>query len=311
MLTLVRLLLNQGLIPIVLDDLSTGSVDQLAAGCKLYQGDVGDTELVARILACETPQVVIHLAARTSAAASLDHPLDYYDVNMGRTRALLKAIARSGGHPGFIFSSTAAVYGQVESNPVNECHPTAPLTPYGTSKLMAETMLLDVARAHRLKVAILRYFNVVGRAAGTTLSRQAAAPGSLVSIALEAARGERPDMPINGIDHPTLDGTPVRDFIHVDDIAAAHVALLPRLGDPAAPCIYNCGNGVGYSVREVVAAVEALSRRAISRTIVARRPGDPSQVLADATSLRTWTGWRPTRVTLAEMLENSDEARAI
>ena len=284
----------------VLDDLSTGVRHAAPPGARFVKGDVGDRGLLDALLAQERPEAVLHFAGSTSAAASMQAPLRYYDNNTAKSRVLIEAVLAAPRRPILLFSSSAAVYGVPDASRVCEDAPTRPLNPYGASKLMTERMLEDAAAAHGLDYLALRYFNVAGVGRGARPGARAAAPGSLLAVALEAARGVRPHVPVYGLDHPTRDGTGVRDYIHLEDLVAAHLAALPLALAPRAsgdrtPRVLNCGYGRGWSVLEVIAAVERASGVRIQRLPMTRRLGEASEVVADNTRLLRHTAWRPER----------------
>ena len=283
----------------VLDDLSTGVRQAVAPAAHFVPGDVGDRALLDALLAQTRPEAVLHFAGSTSAAGSVHEPMRYYDNNTCKSRVLIEAVLAAPVRPVLLFSSSAAVYGAPEGPRVDEAAATRPLNPYGASKLMTEQMLADAARAHGLAYLALRYFNVAG-AGRRRAGAGAGAPGSLLAVALEAACGARPHVPVHGFDHPTRDGTGVRDYIHVEDLAAAHMAVLPlllagRTGGEGAPRVLNCGYGRGWSVLEVLGAVERVAGLKLRRLPAARRPGEASEVVADNTRLLRHTAWRPER----------------
>ena len=281
--------------PTVLDDLSTGSANAVPAGVRLVRGDVGDRALLGALLAEIEPHAVLHLAGSTSAPGSVSAPLRYYENNTDKSRRLIEAVVDAPCRPLFVFSSSAAVYGAPDCARVDEDAPTRPLNPYGMSKLMTEWMLADAALAHGLKYLALRYFNVAGRGRGMAAGSRAGAPGSLLAVALETARGLHEAVPIYGDDHPTADGTGVRDYIHVEDLAEAHLAVLPLVAVSDAPRALNCGYGRGWSVLEMLDAVERASGVRLRRRLSPRRPGDPSSVVADNSRILRHTPWRPQR----------------
>ncbi len=301
----VAALLEDGCRPTILDDLSTGRREDVPAGVPLVQGDVGDRLLLDTMLAEVAPQAVLHFAGSTSAPGSIDDPLHYYDNNTGKSRRLIEAVLAASSRPALLFSSSAAVYGAPDTARVDEDAPTRPLNPYGMSKLMTEQMLADAARAHGLRYLALRYFNVAGAGACARPGARTGASGSLLAVALEALRGERDHVPIYGQDHPTRDGTGVRDFIHVEDLAAAHLAALPLMQKTNAPRTLNCGYGHGWSVLEVLDAVERAAGLRLRRRNLPRRPGDPSEVVADASRLRRETNWRPERDNLSRIVSDA------
>ena len=289
----VAALCEQGWSPTVVDDLSTGRREAVPAGVRLVKGDVGEAGLLDRLLAELRPAAVLHFAGSTSAPGSRTDPLRYYDNNTGKSRGLIEAVLKAPSRPSLLFSSSAAVYGAPDVARVDEDAPTRPLNPYGMSKLMTEQMLADASRAYGLSYVALRYFNVAGTGANSGRSARAGAPGSLLAVALEVARGERDHVPIYGDDHPTPDGTGVRDYIHVADLASAHLAALPLMAREDAPRVLNCGYGRGWSVLEVLDAVERGCGRRLPRRCVGRRAGDPSEVVADNSRILRHTAWRP------------------
>lgn len=277
---------------IVLDNLSTGRLLPLHLDCSVVIGDVADRALVAATLARYDVTAVVHLAASIVAPASIRNPLAYYRNNVAGSISLLEACVEH-GISAFVLSSTAAVYGVPLASPVAEDAAAEPINPYGWSKLMAERVLRDAAAAHDLPFLILRYFNVAGADPRGRAGPSQTGPAHLLKIAIEAALGRRADVPIYGSDYPTTDGTCIRDFIHVSDLAAAHVAGLDYLlgGGPSA--VLNCGYGRGYSVREVLATVERVAGRRIATRLAPRRPRDPPEVVADAERIRILLGWQP------------------
>jgi UDP-glucose 4-epimerase len=284
----------------VLDDLSTGVREAVPPGARLVLGDVGDRALLDGLLAQQRPEAVLHLAGSTSAPESMRSPLCYYDNNTAKSRLLIEAVLAAPRRPALLFSSSAAVYGVPDQARVDEDSPARPLNPYGASKLMTERMLEDAAAAHGLAYVALRYFNVAGAGRGSRLGARAAAPGSLLAVALDVARGVQGHVPIYGLDHPTRDGTGVRDYIHVEDVAAAHLAALPlvlaaRADAVSRPRVLNCGYGRGFSVLEVLGAVERACGVRLRRLPMMRRPGEASEVVADNTRLIRHTAWRPKR----------------
>lgn len=299
---LVRGLQGQGWRVVVLDDLSTGAREAVPPGVRLVVGDVADRALLDALLAEARPQAVLHLAAFTSAPASVAEPLKCYRANVEASRVLIEAVDAAATRPVFVFSSSAAVYGTPDRTRVSEATPAAPINPYGASKLMTERMLADTAAAHGLRHVSLRYFNVVGRGAGVSGAGRAAAPGSLLDVALQVARGQRPFVPVFGLDHPTADGSGVRDFIHVEDLVDAHLAALPLAAQGDGPPVMNCGYGRGASVLELLAEVERAIGRPLARRIEPRRAGDPSEVVADPALILSATRWRPRRQALARMV---------
>ncbi len=276
---------------VVLDNLSTGFPDAVLHG-ELVVGDTGDMDLVRELLVRHRVRAVLHFAAHIVVPESVRDPLKYYRNNTCNTRNLLACCAAAGVEH-FIFSSTAAVYGIPQETFIDEDAPTAPINPYGASKLMSEWMLRDLAAASQLRYVILRYFNVAGADPEGEIGQRTPEATHLIKVACEAAVGRRPGVEIFGTDYPTPDGTCIRDYIHVDDLAAAHLQALAHLEGGGASTILNCGYGHGYSVREVLAAVERVSGRPLNIRETGRRPGDPPALTADSRRIREVLGWRP------------------
>ena len=277
---------------VVLDDLSTGFASALPKGMLPVVGDVGDRTLVASLIETHRPDAVIHFAGSTVVPESLRDPLGYYRNNTVNSRTLIEA-AVAGGVRHFIFSSTAAVYGDPAHVPVAEDTPTAPLSPYGWSKLMTEQMLRDAGAAHGLGHVILRYFNVAGADPGLRTGLSTPGATHLIKVAVEAALGRRPHLQVYGTDYPTPDGTCIRDFIHVSDLAHAHVAALAYLRSSGASATLNCGYGHGYSVREVISAVSRIAGHKLEVRYVGRRAGDIMASIADTGRIRRTLNWTP------------------
>jgi UDP-glucose 4-epimerase len=276
---------------VVLDDLSRG-FRQSVADTPLVVGDIGDRQLVTRLLREHGVDTVIHFAAFTIVPESVRDPLKYYGNNVCGTRNLLQCCAESAvSH--FVFSSSAAVYGTPASDLAAEDSPTAPINSYGTSKLVSEWMLRDLAVASDLRYVALRYFNVAGSDMGGRIGQ--ATPGAtlLIKVASEAIVGKRPHVSIFGTDYPTPDGTGIRDYIHVQDLAGAHLAALDHLRRDGASAVLNCGYGHGYSVRQVLESVQRVSGRSLTIREEPRRAGDPAILVAKADRIRTLLGWAP------------------
>lgn len=289
----VKLLLEQqaGRI-VVLDDLSTGSSDLVHSHAKLIVGDIRDRNFVQHLLKQEQINTVMHLAAKTSVPESIRDPAAYYDQNTLGTFSLLQACVHQKVQH-FIFSSTAAVYGQPRESIVREDAPTLPINPYGTSKLMCEHMIRDIAAAHALSYVNLRYFNVAGADPSGTLGQKSHSAEHLIKVAIDTALGKRATMPIYGNDYPTQDGTCVRDFIHVTDIAKAHVDALYYLRQNGQSVTLNCGYGKGYSVKEVIKTVEKIANTSIRYEYHPRRLGDSPCVVAANEKIQRVLKWQP------------------
>ena len=276
---------------VVLDNLSTGFRSAVLHG-ELVVGDTGDRELVSRVLREHDISTVMHFAAHTIVPESVSDPLKYYGNNTCSTRNLLQC-SQQAGVKHFVFSSTAAVYGIPEGGIAAEDSPTRPINPYGTSKLMTEWMLRDLAAATPLRYVALRYFNVAGCDPGGRIGQSTPNASLLVKVACEAAVGRREHVAIFGTDYPTPDGTGIRDYIHVEDLADAHLRALDYLRGGGSSTVLNCGYGHGYSVREVLAAVERAAGHPLDVRERPRRAGDPPALIAIAERIRQVLGWVP------------------
>ncbi len=278
---------------VTLDNLSKGFREAVLYG-DLVVGDTGDRERVSSLLRERGIESVLHFAAHTVVPESVEHPLRYYGNNTCCTRNLLACCAEAGVKH-FVFSSTAAVYGvpDEDAGAITEQTPTAPINPYGSSKLMSEWMLRDLAAAGELRHVTLRYFNVAGCDPEGEIGQSTPEATLLIKVCAEVATGKRPALKIFGTDYSTPDGTGVRDYIHVVDLADAHLKALDYLRQGGESITLNCGYGHGYSVREVVASVERVLGRPIPVEEVGRRPGDPPALVADSGLLQRTFGWRP------------------
>jgi UDP-glucose 4-epimerase len=277
---------------VVLDNLSTGFRAALPRLVPLVVGNAGDQDLVKAVIEEHGVDAIVHFAASIVVPDSVKNPLGYYENNTANTRALLETAVKTGMRR-FIFSSTAAVYGSPEKMPVAEDDPLKPVSPYGTSKLMSEWMLRDTSAAHPLNYVVLRYFNVAGADPQLRTGQSTAGATHLIKVAVETALGARPSMNVFGTDYPTPDGTCVRDYIHVSDLARAHSAALAYLRRGGANATFNCGYGRGYSVLEVIEAVKRVSGRALPVTFAERRAGDPAEIVADSRKLQAALDWKP------------------
>lgn len=289
---MVLALLDAGEKVVVLDDLSTGFRWAVPPEATFVEGDVSDAALVKAMVAEHGVDAVIHFAARIVVPESVADPLGYYLANTVKTRALLAALVAA-GVPHMIFSSTAAVYGMVGSEPVDEDTPLSPVSPYGRSKLMSEWMLADTAFAFPLRYVALRYFNVAGADPKGRTGQSTAGATHLLKVACETALGKRPGMDVFGTDYPTPDGTCLRDYIHVSDLVAAHLDALRYLRAGGESGVFNCGYGRGYSVLDLLAAVKQVSGVDFPVRFAERRPGDPMAVVAKADRIRARLGWQP------------------
>jgi UDP-glucose 4-epimerase len=301
---MVHELVDAGEAVVVLDNLATGFDWAVAEGVPLVIGDTGDQQLVAKIIAEHKIDAIIHFAAATVVPESVAEPLRYYRNNTVNSRALIET-AINGGVRHFIFSSTAAVYGNPERVPVAEDAPTLPMSPYGSSKLMTEIMLRDAGLAHGLGYVILRYFNVAGADPQLRTGQSTRDATHLIKVAAEAALGRRPKVDVFGTDYPTADGTGIRDYIHVSDLARAHSDALRHLRAGRASLTLNCGYGHGFSVREVIDTVKRVSGVDFRVDIAPRRPGDPAQVVAAVARIRAALGWQPRLDDLATIVAHA------
>ncbi|MFP4004689.1 MAG: UDP-glucose 4-epimerase GalE [Alphaproteobacteria bacterium] len=277
---------------VVLDNLSTGARCLVPDEAEFVEGDVGDRALLDRLFGGGGIEAVLHFAGSIVVPESVARPLAYYENNTAKSRTLIEACV---AHEvkNFIFSSTAVVYDEAAPMPLSEESALGPISPYGTSKLMTEWMLRDAARAHDLRYAVLRYFNVAGADPAGRSGQVSPQATHLIKVASRTALGAQERLTIFGTDYPTADGTCVRDYVHVSDLVEAHLLALDHLRGGGASCVYNCGYGRGVSVREVLRAVEAVTGDELPVEEGARRAGDPPSLIADATRLRTELGWRP------------------
>lgn len=286
-------LINTGEEVVVIDNLSTGFEWAVQVPeDSLYIGDIADEVLVARIIDERKVDSVVHFAGSIVVPESVENPLKYYLNNTARTRSLIESCVK-GDVKNFIFSSTAAVYGMVETMPVTEETPLNPISPYGRSKLMTEWMLRDVAEAHELNFAALRYFNVAGSDPEGRTGQSTANATHLIKVACQTALGQRDHIDVFGTDYETPDGTCIRDYIHVSDLASAHTAALAYLRKTGNSIIANAGYGHGFSVREVLAAVERVAGHGFDIREAPRRAGDPAAIVSDPTRIKSHFGWTP------------------
>jgi UDP-glucose 4-epimerase len=276
---------------VVLDNLGRGFRQAVTAG-ELIVGDVGDYDLVSRLLSSAEVDTVMHFAAHTIVPESVAQPLKYYANNTCATRSLLQACAENGVKQ-FVFSSTAAVYGMPENGYADEESPTRPINAYGTSKLMSEWMLRDLAAVSELRYVALRYFNVAGADPLGRIGQATQGATLLTKVACEVMVGKRPYVAVFGSDYPTPDGTGIRDYLHVVDLAAAHLSALAYLRSAGPSVTLNCGYGHGYSVREVLRMVESVGGKPLIVREEARRAGDPAYLVARAGRIRSELGWQP------------------
>jgi UDP-glucose 4-epimerase len=294
-------LMDAGEKVVVLDNLSTGYAWAVPEGVELIVGDFGDADLLAQVLGTRGIDAIAHFAAKIVVPESLADPLGYYLNNTSNARTLIECAIKAGVKH-FIFSSTAAVYGDTASAPVSETTPLNPISPYGRSKLMAEWMLEDAARAHDFRYVALRYFNVAGADPKGRLGQTSKLATHLIKIGAQTALGRRPSMSVFGEDYPTRDGTCERDYIQVSDLADAHLDALRYLRQGGASTVCNCGYGHGATVKEVIDVLKKVSGVDFKVEIGPRRPGDPASIVAEAGKAREVLGWRPKRDNLEEIV---------
>jgi UDP-glucose 4-epimerase len=289
----VLALLDSGHRPIVIDNLLTGFRWAVPDEVSFYEGDIADSNLIAQIVKDEAIDAVMHFAGSVVVPESVENPLKYYHNNTVKTRSLIESIVHNNVRH-MIFSSTAATYGIPENSPVREDMPTLPINPYGTSKLMTEFMLRDVALAHDFNYCALRYFNVAGADPQGRSGQSTVGATHLIKIGVEAALGKRDAVSVFGTDYATADGTGVRDYIHVADLAAAHVIALEALvADPQTSHTLNCGYGHGYSVMQVLDAIDRVTNNKLARNMEGRRAGDPDSLISDNSAIKARLGWQP------------------
>lgn len=301
----VYALTDQGRDVVVIDNLSTGAAECLPRSIPLVVGDIGDRELLAYLIKQHNVDAVIHLAASTDVGESVSEPLSYYENNTVKSQTLIAAACAAGVRK-FVFSSTAAVYGNPTAVPVTEDSGLQPISPYGTSKLMTEIMLRDVAAVSTLNVAILRYFNVAGADPSLRSGQSARKATHLVRRAVQAALGSLPLLEVYGNDFETKDGTGVRDYIHVSDLADLHLRMLGLLENHRRDfLVLNCGYGRGYSVLEIIESVRRVTGRKLEIKAVDRRPGDPATIVADTSKLRATVDWVPRYDDIDEMVRHA------
>lgn len=289
----VLALLDAGWRVAVIDNLTTGFRFAIPEKLAFYEGDIEDAALVAKIIEEQSIGAIMHFAGSIVVPESVENPLKYYHNNTAKSRALIEAAVKA-GVPHFIFSSTAATYGVPEVEAVREDTPQLPINPYGWSKLMTEQMLGDIAAAEGLNFCALRYFNVAGADPQARTGQSTAGATHLIKVALEAALGKRSHVGVFGTDFDTSDGTGVRDYIHVSDLASAHVhALEALMAEPTRSLTMNCGYGRGFSVLEVLDGVDRVAGTAITRKLEGRRAGDPAQLISDPSLIRKTLTWTP------------------
>ncbi len=286
----VRQLIAAGHRPVVLDNLVFGYRQAVAASVPFYEANLGDAAAVGKILEDEKIDVVMHFAAFAYVGESVNDPLKYYDNNVVATLSLLRTMLAKGVKK-FVFSSTCATYGIPQGMPIVEGMAQAPINPYGQTKLDIENALKAIAHAHGLSFAAFRYFNAAGAAEDGTIGECHNPETHLIPLAIDAATGKRPPLQVFGTDYPTPDGTCLRDYVHVDDLSRAHIAVFDKLTKPGTGLFYNLGTGTPTSVYEVIQAVEKVTGKKVPYTTAPRRAGDPPALYADSSKAKTELGW--------------------
>ncbi|MFL5059661.1 MAG: UDP-glucose 4-epimerase GalE [Xanthobacteraceae bacterium] len=289
---MVHELVDRGEQVVVVDNFSTGFRWAVPPDVPLVEAETGDGDLMRSVMERHGVDAIIHFAASVVVPESVSQPLDYYRNNTANSRTLIAAAVAAGVRR-FIFSSTAAVYGNPAQVPVPEDAPPAPMSPYGSSKLMTEIMLRDAGEAHDLRYVILRYFNVAGADPMLRTGQSTRGATHLIKVAVETALGVRPRIEVYGTDYPTPDGTCIRDYIHVTDLTRAHIDALRYLRADCASVTLNCGYGHGFSVLEVIETVKKVSGVDFSVQLGPRRPGDPARIVAACERARSLLGWQP------------------
>jgi len=300
---MVKALLEAGHAVTTLDNLSSGHRDAVVGG-EFVQGDLGDRKLLDQVLDENRIDAVMHFAACIEVGESVRDPAKYYRNNVANTLTLLEAMVAHGVDK-FIFSSTAAIFGEPQYTPIDEAHPKAPINPYGASKLMVEQILGDLDRAHGLRSVCLRYFNAAGADPGGELGERHDPETHLIPLVLQAASGRRSHISVFGRDYDTPDGTCVRDYIHVNDLCQAHLRALDHLAGGASSAAFNLGNGLGFSVQEVIDTARQVTGRDIPVVDAERRAGDPAVLVADSQQARQALGWAPRLAELSTIIEHA------
>jgi UDP-glucose 4-epimerase len=288
---MVQALLASGYRVVILDNLSTGN-RRLIIGGEFVQGDLGDAALLDHLFAEHRIDAVMHFAAFSLVGESVTDPIKYYRNNVAGTAQLVDAMLRHRVRH-FIFSSTAAVYGEPRAVPIDEDHPCQPTNPYGATKLAVERMLRDCADAYDFNFVSLRYFNAAGADPSGAIGEMHDPESHLIPLLLKVANGQRACIKIFGNDYPTPDGTCLRDYVHVNDLAAAHLLALRRIIDRGGAATYNLGNSKGYSVMQVLAVARTITGHPIPAVVEPRRKGDPAVLVADSRKIRAELGWQP------------------
>ncbi len=300
----VRTLAEQGYKPVVIDSLVTGHRQSVSLDVPFYQGDIAETDLVRKIVECEHISAVIHFAARSLVGESVEKPDLYFEENTAKTNRFVSTLLESGVKR-IIFSSTAATYGIPGEVPIPESAPTNPINPYGLSKLMIEQSFAWLEKAYGLEWIALRYFNAAGAALDGSLGEDHIPETHLIPLILKTALGQREAISVFGTDYSTPDGTCLRDYIHVLDLAKAHILALEGLATGVSSGVYNVGTGSGYSVKEVIETARTVTRRPIPVLESPRRPGDPDKLVAKVEKIQTLLGWTPEHSSIEQILESA------
>lgn len=300
----VAQLLDQNEDVIVVDNLQTGHRPAVLEGAKLYDGDLRDEAFLQNVFKENEVDSVLHFAADSLVGESVKKPLQYYDNNVGGATSLLKAMAAHDVKR-IVFSSTAAVYGEPEQVPIQENDSTQPTNPYGETKLAIEKMLEWAEQAHGIQYTVLRYFNVAGADVKGRIGEDHRPETHLIPIVLQVALGKREKIMIFGDDYPTADGTCIRDYIHVEDLVAAHLQAIHRLEKGAASATYNLGNGQGFSVKEIIEAVRKVTGHPVPAEVAPKRAGDPAQLVASSEKAQKELGWEPQYPDVETMIESA------
>jgi len=296
-------LLRAGYPVVVLDNLSRGH-RELVPGGEFITGDMGNPKDLRNLFANHPVKAVMHFAAHSLVGESVEQPLVYYRNNVANTITLLDEMDKAGVRH-FIFSSTAAVYGEPVKTPITEDHPCAPTNPYGATKLAVERMLADVSQASGMTWSILRYFNAAGADKSGKVGERHQPETHLIPLVLQVATGERDSIKIFGDDYPTPDGTCLRDYVHVSDLTRAHLLALEHLLAGGANTTYNLGNSTGYSVTQIIETAREITGHDIPAQTVARRAGDPAVLIADSNSIRQELGWQPAYEDVGEIIRSA------
>ncbi|REJ08842.1 UDP-glucose 4-epimerase GalE [Halobacillus trueperi] len=300
----VAQLLDQGENVIVVDNLQTGHHPAVLDGAKFYDGDLRNETFLNTVFNENDIDSVLHFAADSLVGESVEKPLQYYDNNVGGATSLLKAMAAHDVKR-IVFSSTAAVYGEPEQIPIQENDPTQPTNPYGETKLAIEKMLKWAEQAYSIQYTVLRYFNVAGADVKGRIGEDHRPETHLIPIVLQVALGKREKIMIFGDDYPTADGTCIRDYIHVEDLAAAHLQAIERLEKGGTSATYNLGNGQGFSVKEIIEAVRKVTGHPVPAEVAPKRAGDPAQLVASSEKARKELGWEPQYPEVETMIESA------